>query len=270
MSRCIRAQADDPGVGGRAGRRRQLPPRRRPAPGRAASTGRPHPSSARRRLPSRARRRSSRRCRRRAARRTGADLAAGKIELARQEGAAGRRCRLRGLRPGPVRHRAAAGGEGGGARRADGAHAGGAHLCRRARHVEELSAGGAVVRARRRARRSRGHARLRPDAGRGPGRRQGPRGRGPLLRERGRHQASARQLQPRAAVPEGRRQAREPASRADAHALCRRVRRRRRAVRSRHHVRHRPGHRCQRLRGGQMDRQGRDRAATSRRRSTTR
>ena len=48
--------------------------------------------------------------------------------------AARRRCRLRGLRPGPVPHRAGAGREGRRARRAAGPHAGRAHLCRRARH----------------------------------------------------------------------------------------------------------------------------------------
>ena len=155
-------------------------------------------------------------------RHAGPDLAAGKIQLLHQAAAAGRRCRLRGLRPGPVRHRAAARGESGRARRADGAHAGGAHLRRGSRHVEELGARRAMVRARRRARRSRSHAGLWPDAGRRPGHRPGSRGRGPLFRGGGGQEASARQLQSRAAVPEGRRQAGKSASRPDAHALCRR------------------------------------------------
>ena len=55
-------------------------------------------------------------------------------------------------------------------------------------------------------------------------------------------QASARELQSGAAVPERRRQAREPASRPAAHAFCGRVRRRNCAIRPRHHVCHRPGH----------------------------
>ncbi len=49
---------------------------------------------------------------------------------------------------------------------------------------QELRAGGAVVRARRRARRSRGHAGLRADAGGRARRRPGPRGRRPLFRGR--------------------------------------------------------------------------------------
>ena len=127
-----------------------------------------------------------------------------------------------------------------------------------------------MVRPRRRAGRSRGHVRAGRDAGRGPGRGEGSRRGRPDVRGRGDPQARARQLQPGAALPQGRGQAGEPASRLSAHAVCCRGRRGGRAIRSRHALRHRHRRRAERLRGREVDRARPPPPATPRRSSTTR